>query len=132
MFDDYLLGHLSLPGDLFWSDEFAWSETVGKQSTAINGALIQEFSKRLAGRPITLQAGNNFAWISRALFDQLITLANDPLQPAYLLRTPDGREFSVRFRPENNQPAVTAVPLRHIWPAQPDDWLVVTIRLIQV
>ena len=132
MFDDFLLGELSLPGDLFWSDEFTFNAVQNKHSTAINGALINEVSVRQNGRPITLQSPVGGGWISRAQYAQIQALVDDPAQPVMNFRTPDGRAFQVHFRSDNGNAALTAVPLYHVWPAIAGDWLLITLRLIEV
>ena len=132
MFSDFLLGELSLPGDLFWADEFTFNQVQSKHSTAINGALINEVSVRQNGRPITLQSLPNGGWISRAQYAQIQALVDDPEQPVMNFRTPDGRAFQVQFRSDNGNAVLTAQPLIHIWPAIGGDWLLITLRLIEV
>lgn len=132
MSSGYRLGNIDLPNDLLWADEYSWSATASKQSTAINGALIHEFSRRRAGRPITLQSGDDFGWGDRTLFDQLMALVESPNQDAMILVVPDGREFSVRFRGTGGGSPVTAEPIIHIVPSMSTDRLQLTIRLIQV
>ena len=45
---------LTLPDDLLWSDEYAWTPTVASTSYLITGALLIQWATRQAGRPITL------------------------------------------------------------------------------
>lgn len=132
MYMDFELAGMSLPGDLFWSDEFTFNPVQSKHSTAINGALINEVSVRQNGRPITLQSLPNGGWISRDQYAQLQALVDDPAQPVMNFRTPDGRAFQVQFRTDSGNAALTAQPLIHIWPAIGGDWLLITLRLIEV
>ena len=46
---------VTLPGDMQWSDEFAWLPSTSLVEIACNGALLVEESAQLAGRPITLE-----------------------------------------------------------------------------
>ena len=62
---------LNLPNDLFWEDEFSWSPTVSEHSYALDGTLIVEQATKRAGRPISLLAPPNMAWVSRATLEKL-------------------------------------------------------------
>ena len=62
---------LTLPGDLDWTDEYDWTPVVQDAGYSLTGALIVETATRQAGRPITLQSGDDRAWVSRADVDQL-------------------------------------------------------------
>ena len=54
---------LKLPDDLLWEDEFSWSPTVSEHSYALDGTLIVEQATKRAGRPISLVAPPNMAWV---------------------------------------------------------------------
>ncbi len=62
---------LTLPGDLDWTDEYEWTPVVQDAGYSLTGALIVESGTKQAGRPITLQSGDDRAWISRADVVQL-------------------------------------------------------------
>ncbi len=62
---------LTLPGDLAWTDEYAWTPVVQEAGYSLTGALVVETASKQAGRPITLQSGDDRAWVSRADVDQL-------------------------------------------------------------
>jgi len=105
------LGGLTLPGDLFWSDEFQWSPVRRSADYSLTGALIVQESTRLAGRPITLEAQNGplgYVWLERAVVVNLQTLA-DTAGWSGPLTLADGRAFSVAFRDEG----LTAEPVIH-------------------
>jgi hypothetical protein len=57
---------LSLPDDMAWPDEFAWSAMAEQRAYSLGGALLRDVAMKLAGRPITLQGGPNHAWMTRA------------------------------------------------------------------
>lgn len=58
---------LTLPDDLMWPDEFSWSAVQAQRSYSVAGALLIDRGVKLAGRPITLQAGVDYAWATRSV-----------------------------------------------------------------
>jgi len=69
---------LALPADMEWSDEYDWSPVVQEAGYSLTGALIVEASVKQAGRPVTLQSGDDRAWVTRADVDQLRAWAAIP------------------------------------------------------
>ena len=65
------LDSITLPTDLIWIDEYAWTPVKQSINTAVNGGLIIEAAAALAGRPITLQGGDDYAWASKATLELL-------------------------------------------------------------
>lgn len=90
---------LALPADMLWADEFAWHPVEQRHEQTITGALVVQTAARLAGRPITLQSGPNFAWLTRAELDTLNAWANTPGQQLTL--TIFGTAHTVVFRHED-------------------------------
>lgn len=136
MSDSYSLGTvMGLSGDLQWIDEFGdGSDLVAHEETySITGALIVQASAKQAGRRLTLQGrrdGNTvFGVLTREQVDALRALAAVP-GATYTLTFPDGREFSVMFR--RDSAAVEAEPLFHIWPPEPGDLYLPTLKFLQV
>ena len=99
---------LSLPDDLLWTDEHHWTPAVATVSYLLTGALLVESATRLAGRPITLQAPDDMAWVTRSVVDQLYLWATAPEQ-AFELRFADGTQFIVVFRHQDQ--AIEASPV---------------------
>jgi len=132
VFDDILLAGLNLPCDLEWVDEYGWSPVQSSSNVAINGALVFERSKQMTGRPITLQGGEGFGWMTRAQIIQLVAIADDIALGPHTLRMPDGVEYTVHFRHDGGTPAISATPLYPLVPPDDTDLYVVTIRLIEV
>ncbi len=96
------LDAIELPGDLVWSDEFSWSAVERSNQYSLTGALIVEESLKLAGRPITLEAKNEFLghiWLSRQTVKALYDKAAIPGQQMTLTLS-DGRTFTVAFKDE--------------------------------
>lgn len=65
------LDAITLPDDLIWIDEYAYSPVKQTQSIAVDGTLIIEAAAQLKGRPITLQGGTDYAWIDKATLEAL-------------------------------------------------------------
>lgn len=133
---DIILDTLTLPGDLQWVDEYDdGSDLVAhEQAITVTGALIIQASAQQAGRSMTLQgrleSSKGFAAIPRSLVEDLRALASVP-GAVYAITLADGREFHVMFRRDAG-PAVSAVPLKHIVPPEPDDLYFPTIRLMMI
>ena len=87
------LDSFALPDGLTWADEFAWSPRAQKTEYSLTGALIVQEAVKLAGRPITLTGGKNFAWLTRTEVIALRTLLD--AGNAMTLTLHDGRTFSV-------------------------------------
>lgn len=123
----HLLGSVSLPGDLVWTDEFTWPTVVRASEYALNGALIVDSARRLAGRPITL-AGAVDCWVTRATVAALRNLACE-LPGQWVLALADGRSFNVTFSPDD---PIAAEPLYPIADPSEDFPYIVTIKMIEV
>jgi hypothetical protein len=117
------LGVVTLPGDLRWADEFAWSPVVQSAEYSLTGALIVQTATRLAGRPITLEAQRD-TWVTRDTVLAVQALADTPGWVG-VLTLHDGRVFTVAFRDER----VSAEPVRHIAPHEDADAYTLTLQL---
>ena len=134
------LGGITLPEDLQWVDEFtAWK--VGQViRPSLTGALIVQEAAMQAGRPVTLQTldegGGRYA--GACVLSVLEALrANEETAGAasralVLPTAGEGtRTLNVRWR-RTDGPAIEARPLVQRWPAEPGDFYLITLRLIQV
>jgi hypothetical protein len=90
------LDAITLPEDLSWTDEYAWSPVVQNAEFSLTGALIIEEATRQAGRPLTLQSPDGGAWTARATADGL--RAKLAANTSMTLTLHDGRAFTVRWR----------------------------------
>lgn len=91
------LDGLTLPDDLDWQDEFDWAPVAQTQTTTLTGSIIVEENAIPEGRPITLVAGDDFAWATRLQVKQLKTkeaVLNTPMT----LTINDMGSFSVVWR----------------------------------
>lgn len=66
---------LTLPvdarSDLLWVDEFDFSPLAADARWSMDGVLIVDEVLRTTGRPITLQGGEQYGWVTRATVEQL-------------------------------------------------------------
>lgn len=85
---------IELPSGLRWTDEFDWNPVAQSIETGLTGAPIIQQGTRQAGRPLTLEGGRQWAWITRSdllALHQLLSVAG--AQPTVTLH--DGRQFLV-------------------------------------
>src|SRR5512137_2969186 len=92
---------VSLPDDLLWTDEHAWTPAVAAVSYLVTGALLVQSATRQAGRPITLAGAADMAWVKRAVIDMLHEWAAVPLTDTagqLELTLPSAEVITVAFR----------------------------------
>jgi hypothetical protein len=113
------LGGVTLPDDLQWTDEYAWSPVARASTYSLTGSLIIEEAAKQAGRPITL--GGEHVWLHLSTLTALRVLADTPGWTGILVLA-DERQFTVAFR-ENG---ITAEPVFFESPsgAAEDQWRV--------
>jgi hypothetical protein len=120
---------LTLPDDLLWSDEHAWTPAVAAVSYLLTGALLVESAARQKGRPITLVGSADMAWVTREIVNALYGWATQP-NHQFELTFADGRIFTVAFR--HHETAIDAEPVLG-FPARHDsDWYRITLRFFEV
>jgi hypothetical protein len=133
------IGTVTLPGDLFWSDEFAQgSDMVGQQeSITITGAVVVQASAQQAGRLMTLQtipfsggANQYVGVVSRAQVVALRALA-ETAGAVYIVTLSDGRTFDAMFRRTGGSGVIGTLIFGEL-PESDDDWFSVTINLLLV
>jgi len=120
------LDSITLPTDLIWIDEYAWTPVKQSINTAVNGGLIIEAAAALAGRPITLQGGDDYAWASKATLELLRLKQATPglVMSLGLL----GVTYSVIFA----QPGITAKQVIDYSNPASEDWYAVTLKFIEL
>lgn len=129
---------IEVPDDLQWSDEFASWKVGQTVRTSLTGALIIHESVRQAGRPITLESGQDGTrWFGVVTLDVLNALVAseedagapfDVVMPAHNSST---RTFRCTWRRDSGN-AIVARPIRFISPYVDGDFFAVTLRLLQV
>lgn len=136
---DITLAGITLPGDLFWSDEFSATLVGQARRYTLTGALVIQESVLQTGRLITLETTQEGpTWVAPVRLDtlrQLRALEADPDEAPFALVLPehntDTRSFNVVFRRGDGAP-IEARPLRFASPAIDTDLFAITLRLIQV
>lgn len=104
------LGTVTLPPDMQWADELSWVALGGTSKVSLTGSEIIQTGALQASRPITLQSGQDFAWLDYATVQALRALATTA-GATYTLTLPDARTFTVRFCVEETP--VEATPVAH-------------------
>jgi hypothetical protein len=124
---------LTLPDDLLWADEHAWSPAVASVSYLLTGALLVQSAVRQAGRPITLAGAVDMAWVPRSDITTLHSWAAVPLSAdsgRFELTLPDGRTFTVAFR--HTDTAIEAEPVLGFPARSESDFYRLTLRFLEL
>lgn len=121
---------LTLPGDLAWIDEYAWTPVVQSAPRySVDGAMFIVTGTRQAGRPITLQGADDRAWITRAVVNQLAAWRDVPGQQLTLTLRDVAR--TVVFR-HDDAPVIEADPILFYGDPINDDPYRATIKLMEI
>lgn len=120
---------LTLPDDLLWSDEHAWTPATAAVSYLLTGALLIETATRQRGRPITLVSGTDMGWVQRPAIEQLYGWAAQPNR-RFLLSLRDRRPFTVGFR--HHETAMDAEPVQGFVTGRDTDYYRLTLRLMEL
>ena len=124
---------LTLPDDLLWTDEHAWTPAVASMSYLVTGALLVQSAVRQAGRPITLAGAIDMAWVTRATVAALYEWAVVPLGVSsgrFELTLADSRVFTVAFR--HGETPVEAEPVAGFPARSDDDFYRLTLRFLEL
>jgi hypothetical protein len=131
-----ILAGVELPGDLDWSDEFtAWK--VGQNvRTSLTGARIVQEGALQAGRPITLESGQDGdAWygvvtleVLRLLQSMEAVAGSAPMTLTMPAHNSGTRSFDVIWR-RTDGAGLDARQIKRIWPQLDTDYYSVTLRL---
>lgn len=103
---------IDLPDDLIWVDEYRWSPVAQQETVTLDGALLVQAMAQQAGRPITLEGGSDYAWITKETLAALRTL-----------EATAGAELTLNLRGTEHTVIFTGDRLRAdpVWPiADPD------------
>ena len=122
---------VSLSDGFLWSDEFDWNPIEQKQDRAVDGALIIQEGKKKSGRPISLTADKNMAWVKRHIVSKLkdwsILQEKFELQFNYFH---DKRTFNVVFNHQDK--AIETNPVLEHPTVSEDDEYNVTLRFLEI
>jgi hypothetical protein len=65
---------ITLPGDLLWEDRYQWTPYDQTAERTLDGSVVIHSSERDGGRPITLSADRDRAWIDSTTLAALVAL----------------------------------------------------------
>jgi len=119
---------LELPSDLEWEDEHNWAPVAQAISYTLGGALVVETSLKRAGRPITLAAGEDRAWMHREDLDVLYELASEPGKVLTLLLRSTSRQVVWR----HSDGAIDAEQVMFVDEPTHDSYYRTTLRFMEV
>ena len=122
---------VTLSDGFLWSDEFDWNPIEQKQDYAVDGAFIIQEGKKKSGRPISLTADKNMAWLKRHIVSKLkdwsVLHEKFELQFNYFH---DKRTFNVVFN--HQEKAIEAKPVLEHPSVSDDDEYNVTLRFLEL
>ena len=122
---------VTLSDGFLWSDEFDWNPIEQKQDYAVDGAFIIQEGKKKSGRPISLTADKNMAWLKRHIVSKLkdwsVLQEKFDLQFNYFH---DKRTFNVVFNHQDK--AIEAKPVLEHPSVSDDDEYNVTLRFLEL
>lgn len=123
---------IELDDDLYPSDEHDWSSVVLSNKYALDGTLIIEQSIRKAGRPYTMQAPDDIAWLTRSTVNALKSERDKLGATFWLDYLADGELKRVKVIFDNTGDAITAKPVKQFISPSLDDPFNVTLRFLEI
>lgn len=123
-----ILGNITLPDDLYWSDEHHYTPVQSTLERSLTGVAMIVVQSIPNARPITLEADQTRAWITGGTLAALEALAAAP-GAEYVWLHADGRQFTVRFR-AHEPPVIEADPILFAAPLDETDKFRVKIKLM--
>ncbi len=123
---------IELDDDLYPSDEHDWSSVVSSNKYALDGTLIIEQSIRKAGRPYTMQAPDDIAWLTRETVNALKSERDKLGATFWLDYLADSELKRVKVVFDNTGEAITAKPVKEFISPSLDDPFNVTLRFLEI
>lgn len=123
-----VLGSVTLPAGLRWVDEMAWAPVRQSALRRLDGSLIVFAGAAQTGRPITLEADENY-WITRSVVSSLATLALS-VGSSWTLAI-RGASYTVMFR-HQDPPVLDLSPMIDYETTADDDSFVGKIKLMVI
>lgn len=121
-----------LPYDLYPMNDLDWVDVVATQKRTLNGNLIIEQNKRVAGKPVTLQSNDNLGLIKREVVNQLREQAQILSQKFELHYLADGENKVLTVAFDHSQEPINAKPFKGFHSPNLDDFFSVTLKFITV
>lgn len=121
---------VTLPPDLFWSDEDSWAPVQQAVERSLTGALVIDLGDATAGRSITLVSEDtSAAWMTPAVLDQLKAWAAVAGQEMTL--TLGATAYTVMWR-HHDKPAIDPKPVVHFSSTTPEQFYLVTLKFMEI
>lgn len=118
--------------DLMPQDEFNWSKVVANQRYTIDGTLIVQQAERKTGKPFTLQAPDDMAWLPRQKVELLQAWADVIGLKFWYERTANNKTVRTGVAFDHSQEPMNAKPVKEFNSPNPTDPFNVTLRLIEI
>lgn len=123
---------IMLSDSLYPSEEHDYSAIAETHKYALDGTMIVEQSVRQAGKPYTMQAPDNMAWLPRSTINAL-KAERDKLGATFWLDyLSDGAVKRVKVMFDNSGDAITAKPVRGYISPSLDDPFIVTLKFLEI
>ena len=126
------LQEIALSNDLLWANEFDWAAVESTNTYTLTGALIIEQGTKQSGRPISLTADPEMAWVTRSTLDLLRAAA--AIQGRKFRLTfeypTDVRTFVVIF--DTTSDPIKASPVKGFPGHKPGDWYRIELKFLEV
>ncbi len=90
---------ITLPDDIVWTDELAWSPVAQSVKFSVDGAAIAQESTKLSGRTVTLKSPPDAGWITRTTI--LAILAAATSRPTVTVSLSGYSNMTLKFRFDN-------------------------------
>lgn len=124
-----ILNDIQLPAGLIWSDEHSSASVAQTVRRALNGSPVVYYAGLTAGRPITLESGEDTGWLTYEQVQAIAPLAASP--GAVFPLTIRGQTFQVMFR-HQDAPAFDARPIFPFAAPKPGDYYIAAIKLMTI
>lgn len=124
---------IALDDEMYPNDEHNWSAVTESHKYALDGTLIIEQSTRKAGRPYTMQAPDDMAWLPRSTVNALKDERDTLGATFWLDYLADGVLKRVKVIFDNSGgDAVNAKPVRGYISPEPNDPFIVTLKFLEI
>ncbi|MEG1728755.1 MAG: hypothetical protein RR280_04350 [Bacteroidaceae bacterium] len=123
---------VTLPPELFWQDEFDWSNVKSTHGRGITGALHISQSIAKGGRPITLGAKTDMDWARRDLVERLYQWGNTPSLDLEATLSYNASVRVIKARFNHTLKPVEASPVREYEAPDPADDFHLKLNLMEI
>lgn len=121
-----------LPPELYWVDEFDWTDVKGSHKRSCTGSLIVLQSIANGGRPITLGGKSDMNWAPRHMVEKLRGWASVIGTKLEVTLTYNGDTTTLKAMFDTTAKCVEATPVNEYESPKPTDDFHLTLRLIEV